>query len=69
MAVVGAAAGILGAIILRRALAPLVFGISPNDPVTFSFAAALIILFAVAASFGPALKATKVDPIVALRYE
>jgi putative ABC transport system permease protein len=69
MALGGAVAGIIGAMILRQALTPLVFGISPNDPTTFSFTAALIIIFALVASLGPAIKATKVDPIVALRYE
>jgi len=69
MAVVGAVAGVVGALILRQALAQLVFGVSPSDPFTFSLAAALLILFALAASLGPALKATRIDPMVALRYE
>ena len=69
MAVVGAIGGLFAAWIFRRAVAQLVFGISPSDPVTFSLAAALLILFALAASLGPALKATRIDPMVALRYE
>jgi ABC-type antimicrobial peptide transport system permease subunit len=69
MAVAGAVAGVVGALILRQALAQLVFGISPSDPITFSLAAGLLILFALAASLGPALKAMRIDPMVALRYE
>jgi predicted permease len=69
MAVVGAAVGMFGAWVFRQAVAQLVFGISPADPLTFSAAAAVLILFAVAASFIPARRAMKVDPMVALRYE
>ena len=69
MAVAGAAAGFIGAWILRKAVAQLVFGISPADPATFSAAAALLIAFAMAACLIPARRAMKVDPMVALRYE
>jgi putative ABC transport system permease protein len=69
MAAVGSLAGLLGAWILRQAVAQMVFGISPADPATFSAAALLLIIFAVAASLVPARRAMKVDPIVALRYE
>jgi putative ABC transport system permease protein len=61
--------GLLGAWAFRQAVSQLVFGISPADPLTFSAAAALLILFALAASFIPARRAMKVDPRVALRYE
>ena len=69
MASVGAAAGLFGAWVLRRAVAQLVFGISPADPATFLSAAALLITFAGAACMVPAIRAMKVDPMVALRYE
>jgi putative ABC transport system permease protein len=69
MAAIGAMLGLLGAWAFRQAVSQLVFGISPADPITFSGAAALLILFALAASVIPARRAMKVDPMVALRYE
>ncbi len=69
MAMLGAAAGLFGAWILRRVISQLIFGISPADPATFLAAALLLIAFAAAASYLPARRAAKVDPMVALRYE
>jgi putative ABC transport system permease protein len=69
MAGVGAVAGLAGAWALRQVMTQLVFGISPADPATFFFAALLLIAFAAAASYIPARRAAKVDPMVALRYE
>jgi len=69
MASVGAAVGLLGAWALRAVVAQLVFGISPADPGTFLAAALLLIGFAIAASYIPARRAAKIDPMVALRYE
>jgi len=69
MAATGAAAGLFGAWVFRKAVAQLVFGISPADPATFVSAAFLLIVFAVAACLLPARRAMKVDPMVALRYE
>ncbi len=69
MAAVGAVAGLFAAWILRHLMAQLVFGISPADPATFLAAAALLIAFAGSASYVPARRAAKVDPMVALRYE
>ncbi len=69
MAAAGAAAGLFGAWAFRKAVAQLVFGISPADPTTFFAAATLLVGLAAAASFAPARRAMKVDPIVALRYE
>jgi putative ABC transport system permease protein len=65
----GAGVGILGAAAARRVLGSLLFGISPLDPPTFAAAAGLL-LFAVAAACAvPAIRASRVDPVVALRYE
>jgi predicted permease len=69
MAAAGAAAGLFGAWTFRRAVAQLVFGISPADPMTFFAAAALLVGLAAAACLAPARRAMKVDPIVALHYE
>jgi ABC-type antimicrobial peptide transport system permease subunit len=69
MAAAGAAAGLFGAWAFRKAVAQLVFGISPADPMTFLAAAALLVGLAAAACLAPARRAMKVDPIVALRYE
>jgi putative ABC transport system permease protein len=69
MAASGAVAGLTGAWVLRQVLAQLVFGISPVDPLTFVAAASVLISFAAIATYLPARGATKVDPMVALRYE
>jgi putative ABC transport system permease protein len=69
MAMAGAVAGLLGAWVLRRVMAQLVFGISPADPATFLAAALVLITFAASATYLPARRAAKVDPMVALRYE
>jgi putative ABC transport system permease protein len=69
MAGVGAGAGLFAAWVFRRAVAQLVFGISAADPATFLSAAGLLVAFAAAASLVPAVRATRVDPMVALRYE
>ena len=69
MGAAGAAVGLFGAWVFRKAVAQLVFGISPADPLTFFAAAALLVGLAAAACLAPARRAMKVDPIVALRYE
>jgi putative ABC transport system permease protein len=69
MAVIGLAAGLAAALILTRFLGSLIFGISPNDLLTFSLVALLMVGVALVACFVPARRATRVDPVVALRYE
>jgi putative ABC transport system permease protein len=68
-ALLGVAVGVAGGLIVTRLLQSFLYGISASDPVTFSVVTALLILVAIAASFFPARRATRVDPIIALRYE
>jgi putative ABC transport system permease protein len=65
----GVAIGAAGALALGRVLSSLIFGVRPTDPVTFVAVAALLAAVALVASIVPAYRATKVDPMVALRYE
>jgi putative ABC transport system permease protein len=61
--------GIAAALALTRVLASLLYEVTPTDPATFATVAGLLVVTALAACAGPALKAALVDPIVALRCE
>lgn len=61
--------GVALALTAGRGLRTLLFGLEPTDPATMLMAAALLSALALLASYVPARRATKVDPMVALRYE
>jgi hypothetical protein len=65
----GAIAGIFCSLVAARWIGALLFGIRPNDPATLTEAALLLLAVALLASYIPARRAAKVDPMVALRYE
>jgi putative ABC transport system permease protein len=69
LAVVGVALGVVASLALTRTMKSLLFGISATDPATFVSIAFLLLLVALLACWFPARRATKVDPMVALRYE
>jgi putative ABC transport system permease protein len=69
LTVIGIAIGAVGALVLTQFIRSFLFGVSPSDPLTFAVIAALLAIVALLACWIPARRATKVDPMVALRYE
>jgi putative ABC transport system permease protein len=69
LAIIGAAVGLVCALLLSNLLASALYGIRPTDPVTFGLAIGLFVAVALLACYFPARRAMKVDPMVALRCE
>lgn len=69
LVVIGIAIGLIAALALTRVMSTLLFGVTPTDPMTFTLISLLLVAVAAIASYIPARRATRVNPIIALRYE
>lgn len=69
LTIIGAALGLIGAFVVTRAITSVLYGVSPTDPLTFGVVAGLLVGVALLACYVPSRRATKVDPLIALRNE
>jgi len=69
LAAMGVVLGLAASFGLTRLMSGLLFGVKPSDPETFVFVTAALLMVALAACWIPAWRATRVDPVIALRYE
>jgi putative ABC transport system permease protein len=69
LAAAGVGIGLAGAMVATRLMRSMLFGVTSTDPVTFITVAGVLVVSALAASYVPTYRATRVDPMVALRYE
>ena len=68
-AVIGIVVGLVGSFLLTRTMRSLLFEVSPTDPVIVGSVVLLLILISMLASYIPARRATRIDPMIALRSE
>lgn len=66
---IGVLAGVIAGLFLTRLMSSLLYGVTPNDWPTFAAVSAVLLLVSIAACAIPATRATRVDPVIALRYE
>jgi putative ABC transport system permease protein len=69
LAAIGLALGLVGAVLVTRLMQGVLYGITATDPVTYAIVALVLLSVATLASWLPALRAARVDPLVALRAE
>jgi len=69
LALLGLVIGLFAALAATRFLTSFLYGVRPTDPLTFAVVAALLVAVALLACYLPARRATRVDPLIALRYE
>jgi ABC-type antimicrobial peptide transport system permease subunit len=69
LALIGTIVGLLGAVAATRLIQGMLYGVSPLDPLSFGLGAVLLLVLSVIACAAPMLRATAVDPVVALRAE
>ena len=69
LAIIGIIGGLAAAIALTRFISTMLYGLKPHDPITLIAAAILLLAVALAAAYGPARRASRIDPMQALRHE
>ena len=69
LAILGIAAGLIAAIALTRFVGSMLYGLKPSDPITLIAATLILLAVAIAAAYGPARRASRIDPMQALRHE